>query len=88
MDLLEICHKPEMILRAYEALIAEAERSPAFSQLLTGRAAHTARRSAALFAKGIPAPLTTKQFEALRQRILRFHQTIMKAQPNPKTRTA
>lgn len=88
MDLLEICHKPEMILRAYEALIAEAERSPAFAQLLTGRAAHTARRSAELFAKGIPAPLTAKQFEALRQRILRFHKTIMEAQPNAEFKAA
>ena len=77
-----------MILSAYEALVAEAERSPAFSQLLTGRAAHTARRSAALFAKGIPAPLNAKQFEALRQRIRRFHQTIMEAQPNAESKAA
>ena len=30
MDLMEICHSPELILRAYEALIAEGERSAAF----------------------------------------------------------
>jgi beta-N-acetylhexosaminidase len=80
MDLLEVCHKPEMILRAYEALIAEGERSPAFSSLLMGHAAHTARRSAELFAKGVPAALTTKQFEALRGRILRFRERIDKTQ--------
>jgi beta-N-acetylhexosaminidase len=38
MDLLEICHSPELILRAYEALIAEGERSAAFSQMLLARA--------------------------------------------------
>ena len=34
MDLIEICHSPELILRAYEALIAESERSAAFAKLL------------------------------------------------------
>jgi beta-N-acetylhexosaminidase len=79
MDLLEVCHKPEMILRAYEALIAEGERSAAFCQLLMGRAARTARRRAELFAKGVPAALSARQFEALRGRILRFHEAITKA---------
>ena len=35
-DLLEICHSAELILRSYEALIAEAERSAAFRTLLLG----------------------------------------------------
>ena len=38
MDLIEICHSPELILRAYEALIAEAERSTAFRAMLLTRA--------------------------------------------------
>ena len=29
-DLIEICHSAELILRTYEALIAEAEKSAAF----------------------------------------------------------
>ena len=37
-DLLEICHSAELILRSYEALIAEAERSAAFRKLLLERA--------------------------------------------------
>ena len=45
MDLLEICHSPELILRAYEALIAESERSTSFHKLLLQRAAQTARSS-------------------------------------------
>jgi beta-N-acetylhexosaminidase len=80
MDLLEICHTPEMILRAYEALIAEAERSAAFCQLLMGRAAHTAKRRAELFASGVPAALSAKQIDALRKQIQRFGKTVMKAQ--------
>ena len=44
MSLIEICHTPELILRAYEALIAEAERSPAFSKLLFTRAKQTAQQ--------------------------------------------
>ena len=80
MDLLEVCHTPEMILRAYEALIAEGERSPAFSNLVLSRAEQMARRRKELFARGVPAELTVKQFKALRARILRFSEAIRKAQ--------
>jgi beta-N-acetylhexosaminidase len=81
MDLLEICHSPELILRAYEALLAEGERSAAFRTLLTARAKHTARQRAKLFAGGVPKALTEKQLEALRTRILRFGERVEKAQP-------
>ena len=81
MDLLEICHSPELILRAYEALIAEGERSAAFSKLLLARATQTARARAKLFAGGVPRPLSAPHFEALRERILRFNETVANAQP-------
>jgi beta-N-acetylhexosaminidase len=80
-DLLEICHSPELILRAYEALLVEGERSAAFRLLLLKRAKHTARQRAKLFAGGVPKALTEKQFDALRTKILRFGETIQKAQP-------
>jgi len=80
MDLLEICHTPELILRAYEALISEGERSPAFRQLLMGRAAHVSRRSRELFARGVPAAITATQLKALRARIVRFSEKVQKAQ--------
>jgi beta-N-acetylhexosaminidase len=79
MDLLEICHSPELILRAYEALIAESERSAAFSKLLIARASETARARTKLFANGVSPALTAKQFEALSKRILSFSERIMKA---------
>jgi len=80
MDLLEICQSPELILRAYEALIVEGERSAAFARLLMARAAQTARQRANIFAGRGPAALTAAQFEALRMRVLRFGQAILKAQ--------
>jgi beta-N-acetylhexosaminidase len=80
MDLIEICHSSELILRAYDALIAEGERSPAFSRSLVSRAEQTARRRTKLFACGPSPALTVKQFDALRTRILRFSETIQNAQ--------
>jgi beta-N-acetylhexosaminidase len=78
MDLLEICHTPELILRAYEALIAEGERSAAFGKLLTARSEHMARQRAKLFAGEVPAALTSRQFATLRGRILRFSEKVEK----------
>ena len=80
MDLLEICHSPKLIVRACEALVAEGERSAAFRKLLLARATQTARKRARLFTDLIPPVLTARQFEALRACILRFGETIMKAQ--------
>jgi beta-N-acetylhexosaminidase len=80
MDLIEICHSPELILRAYESLLVEGERSPTFRALLQARAKRTARQRATLFASGVPAALPARQFEALRKSILRFRETIQKAQ--------
>jgi beta-N-acetylhexosaminidase len=80
MDLLEICHRPELILRAFEALITEGERSRSFAELLMARARRTARLRARLFAGGVAAALSKKQFDALRSRILRFGETIANSQ--------
>jgi beta-N-acetylhexosaminidase len=88
MDLVEICHSPELILRAYESLITEGERSMAFRNLLMGRARNMARAQVRLFAPGISAALSPKQFEALRERIHRFRATVAKAQPAAEAQTA
>lgn len=76
-DLLEICHSPELILRTYEALIAEGERSTTFRALLLVRAREVARKRARLYAGGVTRPLTTKQFEALKERVARFREKVM-----------
>jgi len=88
MDLLEICHSPELILRGYEALIAEGERSAAFYDLLLARARETARQRARLLAAGVSKALSAKQFEALRGKILRFSETVEKAQPTAEAQSA
>ncbi len=88
MDLIEICHSPELILRAYEALLAEGERSAAFRRLMDERARWMARRRARLLGGGIGKALTATQFEALRARILRFGETVNKAQPRAEVQPA
>jgi len=75
-DLLEICHNPELILRAFEALLAEGERSRAFREMLLKRAARMDRLRGMLFADGVATALPARQFEALRTRILRFGETV------------
>jgi beta-N-acetylhexosaminidase len=82
MDLVEICHSPALILNAFEALLAEGERSAAFEKLLLKRAARMERARAELFSCTTARALTSRQFEALRGRILRFSETISKAQEN------
>jgi beta-N-acetylhexosaminidase len=79
MDLLEICHSPELILRAYEALIDEADRSAAFRRLLIARAGAVRRKRAKLFAGGVSQALSARQFETLRGGILRFREKIDEA---------
>ena len=78
-DLALICHHPEPILQAYEALIREGERSAAFSKILLERARESVRKRAKTFPAKMPTALNPKQFEALRVRILRFGDTVAKA---------
>jgi beta-N-acetylhexosaminidase len=84
-DLIEICHSPELILRADEALIAEAERSAAFRQELLERARLSSRKRARVFAGAIAPALSEPRFEALRAKILRFVEKIAKLQPQQET---
>jgi beta-N-acetylhexosaminidase len=80
-DLVEICHHPEPILQAYEALVSEGERSAAFRKILLERSRQTTKLCAKVFPKKMPAALSEKQFEALRARILQFNETIEKIVP-------
>jgi beta-N-acetylhexosaminidase len=80
-DLVEICHHPDPILLAYEALVTEAERSATFRKILLERARQTTRLKTRTFPKKMPAALSEKQFEALRTRILVFSETIESIAP-------
>lgn len=79
METVEICHSAELILRAYESLVCEAERSAAFRSLLMKRAREVARKRKRLFGAGVGRALTAKQFEALRREILKFQGAVTKA---------
>src|SRR5260370_6706129 len=72
IHLLEICHSRELILRCYESLIAEAERSAAFRRLLLERAAASGRLRKARFSRPPTRALSAKQLAALRDEVWRF----------------
>jgi beta-N-acetylhexosaminidase len=76
MDVFEVCHSPELILRAYEALIAEAERSSAFRTLLLKRSKESTRLRTHSIKRPTPPALSAKQFAALKNEINRFAGTI------------
>jgi beta-N-acetylhexosaminidase len=75
-DLVEICHHAEPILRVYEALISEGERSAAFRKVLLERARVSEKKRVRIFPVKMPPALGARQFEALRARIQRFSETI------------
>ncbi len=88
MDMMEICHSPELILRAYEALVSEAEKSKSFASLLATRAKRNARLRAKWFSLPLSPQLSGRQFEALRAKILRFGKTIAECQPTQEAQLA
>jgi beta-N-acetylhexosaminidase len=75
-EIVEICHSAELILRAYEALLAEAEQSPAFRKLLVARARAAAGKREKTFRAELAPALGAKQFDSLRAKILRFAETV------------
>jgi beta-N-acetylhexosaminidase len=79
IHLLEICHSPELILRCYESLIREAERSAAFRKLLLDREAVTGRLRKARFSQPPTRPLSATQLASLREKVLRFSAVVRAA---------
>ena len=78
-DLLEICHSAELILRSYEALLREGERSAAFRTLLLQRSRDIQRKRVKAYAQGTSKPLTSSQFEHLREAVARFSARVQSA---------
>lgn len=72
MHLIEICHSPELILRAYEALVGEAERSAAFRRLLLDQAKTCARLRAKQFSAPQRPALSSSQLNKLAESIRSF----------------
>jgi beta-N-acetylhexosaminidase len=77
IHMLEICHSPELILRCYESLIHEAERSVSFRKLLVERAATAARLRKSRFSQPPSLALSAAQLAGLRDRVLRFTASVL-----------
>lgn len=71
-DLIEICRDPALILRAYQALLAEAERSAAFRRQIQTAARRVAAFKARRLPSKFPPPASPAQLEKLRADIHRF----------------
>lgn len=77
--LLEICHSPELILRCYESLTREAERSAAFRNLLLDRARTAQRRRTVHFDRPPGRSLSPLRLRALADEIRQFGASIEEA---------
>ncbi len=77
--LLEICKEPTLILRTYEALLSEAERSPAFRKQVERAATHVKKRKSALLkrSKAHAAP-SVDAVDAMKQRVAAFSALVTK----------
>jgi beta-N-acetylhexosaminidase len=75
-DLLEICHSAELILRTFEALVSEGERSAAFRTVLLARAQESGRKRTRLYARGEARAPSSKGLEKLRSEIAKFNETV------------
>ena len=65
-----------LILRSYEALISEAERSSAFRKTLLRMASDSGRKRSRLYKASPTAPPSTKALETLRRDILAFNESV------------
>ncbi len=65
-DMLEVCRDPALILRAYEAVLGEAERSPAFRDRVRRTAARVEAHKHRLLSPLLPRDATEAQLTRLR----------------------
>jgi len=70
-DLVEICHNAALILRAFEALLSEGERSSAFRKILAETNRRVTRAKKKMHAR-IPRLLNATQVEKLRETVRQF----------------
>jgi beta-N-acetylhexosaminidase len=81
-DLLEICRQPDLILRGYETVLREAERSSAFRKRVSLAAARVAAAKRNHLRKdSLGAEPTAAVVSKLKRSIERFTEDVMKAQP-------
>jgi beta-N-acetylhexosaminidase len=77
--LIEVCKEPALILRAYEAVLAEAEHSAAFRRKVRQAAEHVRRQRERLLKRDVlPAIATASKLDHMRERIQRYSETVAK----------
>lgn len=72
MDLIEVCRDPSLVLRAYEALLAEAERSASFRRRVESASTKIARFKRRHLTETVPRSVSAAQVEKLRAEVKRF----------------
>jgi beta-N-acetylhexosaminidase len=81
--LVEVCKDPALLLRAYEALLAEAERSAAFRNLVQAACRKVLRAKRAMDAIPLNKPPSQAHIERLRREVAAFRARC--AEPEVKT---
>ena len=76
----EICRDPALVFAAYEAMLREAEASPAFARLLRSAAAKVANVAAA-GSKRLPPSPTNAAVKQMRTAVEVFARQVAKAGP-------
>jgi len=71
-DLIEICRDPSLVLRAYEAVLSEAERSAAFRRRVASSSRRIVESKERLLDARMPRPAPAAQLEKLRAAVTRF----------------
>jgi beta-N-acetylhexosaminidase len=82
--LLEICKDPALLIRAYEALLSEAEKSRAFQRIIETASRKIRRKRRALNAAPLNKPPSQAQIAKLREEVTAFRSKC----PEPEMRTA
>lgn len=71
-DVIEICRDPALVLRAYEAVLAEAERSAAFRRRVEAAARRVVEHKNRYLDAAMPRPASAAQIEKLRAKVQKF----------------
>ena len=71
-DIIEICHNPSLILRAYEAILAEAERSAAFRRRVASSSQRVSKFKNRHLNARMPRPASPSQIEKVRDAVKKF----------------
>jgi beta-N-acetylhexosaminidase len=79
-DLLEICHRADRVLATHEALLREAERSPAFARCVSRAAKRISNAKLQLLGKSsLPRPLSAAGLKQMQDAQGRLREKITRA---------